>query len=114
MHHFLKQLGWLMGTASVPAIVMLMVSRRWTWADLGEIYAISALFSLLIGFPAGYVLPRLMGRCNQWPSAGRIAAFAATLFGLATVGTTIGVGLLVLTGYVPRSALWSWMVRCYQ
>ena len=114
MRHFLKQLGWLAGTASVPAIVMLMVSRRWTWGELGETYAISALFSLLIGFPAGYVLPRLMGRCNQRSSAGRIAAFAATLFGLATVGTTIGVELLVLTGYVPQSALWSWMIRCYQ
>ncbi len=103
-----------MATAAVPAIVMLMVSRRWTWGDLGETYAISALFSLLIGAPAGYVLPRLMGRCNQWSSAGRISAFAATLFGLATVGTTVGVGLLVWTGYVPRSALWTWMIRCYQ
>ena len=114
MQHFLKQLGWFMATAAVPAIVMLMVSRRWAWSELGEIYAISALFSLLIGFPAGYVLPRLMGRCNQRSSAKRIAAFAATLFGLATVGTTVGVGVLVLTGYVPRSALWSWMIRCYQ
>ena len=92
MQHFLKQLGWLMATAAVPAIVMLMVSRRWTWGDLGETYAISALFSLLIGFPAGYVLPRLMGCCNQRSSAGRIAAFATALFGLATVGTTVGVG----------------------
>ena len=114
MQHFLKQLGWLMVPAAVPAIVMLMVSRRWTWSELGQSFAISALFSLLIGFPCGYVLPRLMGRCNQWSSAGRIAAFAATLFGVATVGTTIGMGLLVLTGYVPRSALWSWMIRCYQ
>lgn len=114
MQHFLKQCGWLMGTASVPAIVIMIVARRWTWGELGETYAISALFSLLIGFPAGYVLPRLMGRCNQWSSAGRIAAFASTLFGLATVGTTIGVKLLVLTGYVPPSALWVWMIRCYQ
>lgn len=72
MQHFLKQLGWLMTTTAVPAIVMLMVSRRWAWSELGEIYAISALFSLLIGFPAGYVLPRLMGRCSQRSLAKRV------------------------------------------
>lgn len=113
MHPFLQLLFWLVITASVPPALMILTSSRWSWWDVWQIYWLSAMFGTLIGLPASFILPRLMGRCAGLHSGKRMAVFATTLFGLASMGTTLGVFLLMAVGYIPRSQFGHWMARSY-
>lgn len=114
MRNVLKQLAWLAAVAAIPAILMVTASRRWDWFGVWQVFWVSALFGALIGFPATFILPRLMGRCAGLSSALRIAAFATTLFLLATLGTTLGVLILVAVGYVPQEHFGVWMLNSYR
>ena len=114
MGHFLRQMVWLLMTGAVPPILMMVASNRWTWADVWQSYWISALVATLIGTPAGFVLPRLVRGCQQWSAGARIAAYGGTLFGLANLGTTAGVGLLWAAGVVPAAQFWRWLGNAYR
>ncbi len=114
MRSLLKQVLWLLAVAAVPPLLLMMMSRRWTWEDVSEAYWTSAMFATLIGLPAGFVLPRLVGLCGTWTSGGRMAIFGGALFVLATLGTAVGVGLLVAVGMVPAEQYWRWIISSYK
>lgn len=104
----------MLGVAAVPPLLLMMLSRRWTWEDVSEAYWTSAVFSSLIGLPAGFVLPRLVGLASGWSSGGRMALFGGALFVLATLGTVAGVVLLMAAGTIPPDQFWRWMISSYK
>ncbi len=114
MGHFLRQMMWLLLTGAAPPVLMMVATRRWTWGDLWESYWISSMFATLIGVPAGFVLPRLVGRCRSWKPGARMAAYGGALFGLANLGTTAGVGVMLAAGLVPESQFWRWLGNAYR
>ncbi len=111
---YLRLLFWLLVTAAVPGALMLLTSQRWRGEIFAETYGVSLLFGTLIGLPANFLIPKLMGRCGNWSTPRRVAIFAATLFALTTVGTAVGVLLLIAIGYVPMSEFGSWMRGSYR
>ncbi|MBY0502579.1 MAG: histidine kinase [Bryobacteraceae bacterium] len=114
MAHFLRQLLWLLLTGAVPPILMMVSTRRWTWPDVWQAYWTSAMFATLIGAPAGFVLPRLVVRSRNWASAWRIAAYGATLFVLANLGTMAGLWVLWFAGAVPERLFWQWTANAFR
>jgi len=114
VREFLKALLWPLLIGAVPPILMMVAMRRWTWHDLWESFWISTMFATLIGLPAGFVLPRLVGRCKHWGNGARLAAYGGALFGLANVGTTAGASILWAAGLIPPGQFLRWLGNAYR
>lgn len=77
------------GIAAVPALLYLLFASRAELSESLRIFVWSSLYANAIGFPAAYILPRLMPRLSRYRPQVRWAAVVALLAAIGIAGSTL-------------------------